>query len=57
MRGGTSDVLAPDAAERFQNALPDGMLVTVPKCGHNVHSQNTQGFLDVVVPFLQGLKK
>ena len=57
VRGGTSDVLAPDAAERFQKALPDGKLVTVPKCGHNVHSQNTQGFLDVVVPFLQGLQK
>jgi pimeloyl-ACP methyl ester carboxylesterase len=34
-------------------ALPRGRLVTVPNCGHNVHSQNTPGFLEVVVPFLE----
>jgi pimeloyl-ACP methyl ester carboxylesterase len=52
VRGGQSNVLAPEAAARFVQALPQGRLVTVPNCGHNVHSQNTPGFLDVVVPFL-----
>jgi len=52
VRGGDSHVLAPDAAERFAAALPDGRLVTVPDCGHNVHSQNTPGFLEAVLPFL-----
>ena len=51
-RGGDSNILSQEAAERFQAALPDGRLVTVPNCGHNVHSQNTQGFLDAVLPFV-----
>ena len=52
-RGEQSRVLMPEMAERFVAALPVGKLVTVPKCGHNVHSQNTPGFLEVVVPFLE----
>lgn len=52
VRGAESDILMPDAAERFVAALPRGELVTVPNCGHNVHSQNTTGFLDVIAPFL-----
>ena len=52
VRGGDSRVLAPDAALRFAAALPAGRLVTVPDCGHNVHSQNTTGFLSAVTPFL-----
>jgi esterase len=54
VRGGNSPVLAADAAERFVAALPNGRLVTVPDCGHNVHSQNTPGFLAAVLPFLVG---
>jgi esterase len=52
VRGGESDVLDADAAERFVAVLPHGQLVTVPGAGHNVHSANTPGFLDVVGPFL-----
>jgi pimeloyl-ACP methyl ester carboxylesterase len=55
VRGATSNVLDPDAAERFVAALPDGRLVTVSECGHNVHSQNTAGFLAVLDPFLAEL--
>jgi len=55
VRGETSNILTPDAAERFRDALPNGRLVTVPACGHNVHSQNTLGFLDAVGGFLGGL--
>jgi pimeloyl-ACP methyl ester carboxylesterase len=46
----------PDAAERFVAALPQGQLVTVPACGHNVHSQNTPGFLEAIAPFLETLR-
>jgi pimeloyl-ACP methyl ester carboxylesterase len=56
VRGEHSKILLPDAAERFVATLPDGRLVTVPRCGHNVHSQNTLGFLDAVHPFLDGLQ-
>ncbi len=55
VRGETSNILTPDAAERFEAALPQGRLVTVPKCGHNVHSQNTHGFIEAVDPFLASL--
>jgi pimeloyl-ACP methyl ester carboxylesterase len=57
VRGENSNILEPDAAERFRDALPHGQLVTVPECGHNVHSQNTHGFIDVVVPFLDSLDR
>jgi pimeloyl-ACP methyl ester carboxylesterase len=52
VRGGESDLLTADAAARFVAALPAGRLVTVPNAGHNVHSGNTPGFLDAVVPFV-----
>jgi pimeloyl-ACP methyl ester carboxylesterase len=55
VRGAESNILLPDAAQRFVDALPDGRLVTVPRCGHNVHSGNTPGFLDAVGPFLASL--
>ena len=53
VRGERSNILAPDAAERFAAALPMGRLVTVPNCGHNVHGQNTLGFIAVLDEFLQ----
>jgi pimeloyl-ACP methyl ester carboxylesterase len=49
------NILAPDAAERFRDALPQGRLVTVPNCGHNVHGQNTLGFIAALGEFLQSL--
>ncbi len=52
VRGAESNVLEPEAAERFAAALPHGELCTVADCGHNVASQNTRGFLDAVAPFL-----
>jgi esterase len=53
VRGENSNILAPDAAERFAAALPHGRLVTVPECGHNVHGQNTKGFIAAVSGFLE----
>jgi pimeloyl-ACP methyl ester carboxylesterase len=52
VRGANSNILAPDAAERFAAALPRGRLVTVPDCGHNVHGQNTKGFIGALDEFL-----
>lgn len=52
IRGAQSPVLPADLAERFVAALPTARLVTVDDAGHNVQSQNTQGFLAAVVPFL-----
>jgi pimeloyl-ACP methyl ester carboxylesterase len=55
VRGGESDVLLADAAERFIEVLPNGRMVTVPNVGHNVHGGNTPGFLDAIGPFLASL--
>ena len=52
IRGADSNVLTAEAANRFVDALPHGELKTVPDSGHNVHGQNTTGFLDALVPFL-----
>ena len=52
VRGGNSNVFTAEAGERLVGTLPDARLVTVPNCGHNVHSQNTPGFLAAVKPFL-----
>ena len=53
VRGESSNILTPDAAERFVQALPHGRLVTVARCGHNVHSQNTVGFVEAIEEFLE----
>jgi pimeloyl-ACP methyl ester carboxylesterase len=56
VRGANSNILEPDAAERFAAAMPRGRLVTVPDSGHNVHGQNTLGFIGAVGGFLDGLE-
>ena len=55
VRGASSNILTADAAERFVGELPSARLVEVPDCGHNVHSQNTEGFIDAIAPFLRSL--
>jgi esterase len=55
VRGGESEVLLADAAERFVDALPNGQMITVPNVGHNVHGGNTAGFLQAIEPFLTSL--
>ena len=55
VRGANSNILEPDAAERFAAAMPHGRLVTVPDAGHNVHGQNTKGFIEAVGGFLAQL--
>jgi pimeloyl-ACP methyl ester carboxylesterase len=56
IRGENSNILTQDAAERFAAALPQGKLAVVEKCGHNVHGQNTLGFLVALNAFLDGLR-
>jgi esterase len=52
VRGADSRILTAQAAARFRQALANGTLVTVPNCGHNVHGQNTKGFVDAIGGFL-----
>jgi pimeloyl-ACP methyl ester carboxylesterase len=55
VRGANSAILTADAAERLRDSLPRGTLVTVPDCGHNVHGQNTKGFIEAVGGFLEAV--
>lgn len=57
VRGANSTILEADAAERFATALPDGQLATVADCGHNVHSQNTPGFLEAIECFVDSFAR
>ena len=52
IRGADSNILDADAAQRFADAVPNGRLATVANAGHNVHGQNTPGFLEALLPFL-----
>ena len=52
VRGASSNILEAGAAARFVAGLPNARLAEVPDCGHNVHSQNTTGFIDAVSGFL-----
>src|SRR5262249_23148588 len=56
VRGGESQVLLADAAERFVEALPDGRMVTVPAVGHTVHGGTTPGSLEAIPPSLAALE-
>ena len=55
VRGADSRILTAEAAQRFHDVLPRATLVTVPNCGHNVHGQNTKGFIEAVGQFLEEL--
>ena len=52
IRGADSNLFSPEAAQRFAEALPQGQLKTVSDSGHNVHGQNTSGFIAALIPFL-----
>jgi esterase len=52
VRGADSRILTAEAAERFRDALPNGKLATVSNCGHNVHGQNTKGFIEAIASFV-----
>ena len=54
VRGGESDILDPEVAERF-GGIVGAEVRTVPGAGHSVMGDNPTGFLAAVEPFLAGL--
>jgi non-heme chloroperoxidase len=54
VRGGESDILAPEVATRF-GGIVKAEVRTVPGAGHSVMGDNPSGFLAAVEPFLAGL--
>jgi len=53
VRGGLSDVLTDEAAERFARSLPNARWVRVEQAGHNVQGDNPAGLLDAMRQFLK----
>jgi esterase len=53
VRGGKSDVLSDDAAERFAHMLPHARWIRVENAGHNVQGDNPSGLLDAMNPYLR----
>jgi pimeloyl-ACP methyl ester carboxylesterase len=55
IRGEGSAVLARGVAEQMIKVLPDGHFRSVRCAGHNVMSDNPEGFVDAVLPFFREL--
>ena len=55
LRGGKSDVLTDEAAERFAHMLPHARWIRVENAGHNVQGDNPSGLLDAMNPFLRDI--
>jgi pimeloyl-ACP methyl ester carboxylesterase len=53
VRGGVSDILAPDVARRMIEALPDGRLVEVDGAGHTVPGDRPEAFARAVRAFIE----
>src|SRR5262245_27349588 len=50
--GGASTIVAPEAQERLKKTLPRVEIVTMPGLGHYPSSEDPDGFLRIVRPFL-----
>ncbi len=53
IRGGESDILTPEAAQRLQAAIPQSRLAVVPGAGHSVMGDNPSGFAEAVQEVLR----
>jgi esterase len=56
IKGGESDILSGESAEKLQVAIPNSRLVVVPGAGHSVMGDNPSGFVAAVREFLRGLE-
>jgi len=52
VRGGESNILTSEGAERFVRTVPGSRIAMVPGAGHSVMGDNPAGFLAAVRPFL-----
>lgn len=52
VRGGESDILTPEAAERMRAVIPQSRVTVVPGAGHSVMGDNPAGFAAAVQEFL-----
>lgn len=52
VRGGDSDILAVETAERMLKENHQATLAVVPDCGHSITLDNPEGFLEALKPWL-----
>jgi esterase len=55
VKGGESDILSGESAEKLQAAIPHSRLALVPGAGHSVMGDNPSGFVAAVRTFLRTL--
>jgi pimeloyl-ACP methyl ester carboxylesterase len=55
IKGGESDILSGESAEKLQAAIPNSRLAVVPGAGHSVMGDNPSGFVAAVREFLGDL--
>ncbi len=55
IKGGESDILSGESAEKLQAAIPGSRLAVVPGAGHSVMGDNPSAFVAAVRPFLRAL--
>jgi pimeloyl-ACP methyl ester carboxylesterase len=55
IKGGESDILSGESAEKLQAAIPKSRLAVVPGAGHSVMGDNPTGFVEAVRAFLRTL--
>ncbi|MBI2867792.1 MAG: alpha/beta hydrolase [Chloroflexi bacterium] len=57
LHGEDSPVLSRDVAEQMLRLLPNGKLVTFPRCGHRIHIERPQEFEAAIRDFLAAAHK
>lgn len=55
IKGGESDILSAESAEKLQQAIPASRLAVVPGAGHSVMGDNPGAFVAAVRPFMATL--
>ena len=55
VRGGASDIIAMDTAEKMRNVIPNSQMATIEGAGHLVMGDSPAGFQRAVTEFLAGL--
>lgn len=55
IKGGESDILSADSAQKLQAAIPGSRLAVIPGAGHSVMGDNPQAFVTAARDFLAGL--
>ena len=55
VRGGASDIIAMDTADKMRNVIPNSQMATIEGAGHLVMGDSPAGFQRAVTEFLAGL--